>query len=181
MNISAKRKLVVVQLTGGNDYLNCVVPYNDPIYFDSRKNVGIAEDKVLPIDNGLGLNPGMGPIKDLYDQGKVAIVHGVGYPDPNRSHFRSMDIWHTAEPTTVGDSGWLGLAINDMYPNGDNVVAAVNFGAALPRALVAKGAPVASVSNLDNYGLMNYVSIENQRNDVLEVFKKMYSRNITIK
>ena len=102
MNISAKRKLVVVQLTGGNDYLNCVVPYNDPIYFDSRKNVGIAEDKVLPIDNGLGLNPGMGPIKDLYDQGKVAIVHGVGYPDPNRSHFRSMDIWHTAEPTTVG-------------------------------------------------------------------------------
>ena len=70
MNISAKRKLVVVQLTGGNDYLNCVVPYNDPIYFDSRKNVGIAEDKVLPIDNGLGLNPGMGPIKDLYDQGK---------------------------------------------------------------------------------------------------------------
>ena len=178
MNISAKRKLVVVQLTGGNDYLNCVVPYNDPIYFDSRKNVGIAEDKVLPIDNGLGLNPGMGPIKDLYDQGKVAIVHGVGYPDPNRSHFRSMDIWHTAEPTTVGDSGWLGLAINDMYPNGDNVVAAVNFGAALPRALVAKGAPVASVSNLDNYGLMNYVSIENQRNDVLEVFKKMYSNAI---
>ena len=178
MNISAKRKLVVVQLTGGNDYLNCVVPYNDPIYFDSRKNVGIAEDKVLPIDNGLGLNPGMGPIKDLYDQGKVAIVHGVGYPDPNRSHFRSMDIWHTAEPTTVGDSGWLGLAINDMYPNGDNVVAAVNFGAALPRALVAKGAPVASVSNLDNYGLMNYVSIENQRNDVREVFKKMYSNAI---
>jgi len=178
LNISAKRKLVVVQLTGGNDYLNCVVPYNDPIYFDSRKNVGIAEDKVLPIDNGLGLNPGMGPIKDLYDQGKVAIVHGVGYPDPNRSHFRSMDIWHTAEPTTVGDSGWLGLAINDMYPNGDNVVAAVNFGAALPRALVAKGAPVASVSNLDNYGLMNYVSIENQRNDVLEVFKKMYSNAI---
>ena len=175
MNISAKRKLVVVQLTGGNDYLNCVVPYNDPIYFDSRKNVGIAADKVLPIDNGLGLNPGMGAIKDLYDQGKVAIVHGVGYPDPNRSHFRSMDIWHTAEPAKLGDAGWLGLAINDMYPNGDNVVAAVNFGTALPRALVAKGAPVASVSNLDNYGLMNYVSIENQRNDVLEIFKKMYS------
>lgn len=175
MDISAQRKLVVVQLTGGNDYLNCVVPYNDPVYFDSRKNVGIAEDKVIPIDNGLGLNPGMGAIKDLYDQGKVAIVHGVGYPDPNRSHFRSMDIWHTAEPTKLGDSGWLGLAINEMYPHGDNVVGAVNFGAGLPRALVAKGAPVTSVSDLDNYGLMNYVPIENQRKDVLEVFKKMYS------
>jgi len=175
LNISAQRKLVVVQLTGGNDYLNCVVPYNDPVYFDSRKNVGIAEDKVIPIDNGLGLNPGMGAIKDLYDQGKVAIVHGVGYPDPNRSHFRSMDIWHTAEPTKLGDSGWLGLAINEMYPHADNVVGAVNFGAGLPRALVAKGAPVTSVYDLDNYGLMNYVPIENQRKDVLEVFKKMYS------
>ena len=139
-----KRKLVVVQLSGGNDYLNCVVPYNDSRYIDSRPNVRITEDRVIPLDNGYGLNPAMQPIKELYEQGKVGIIHGVGYPVPNRSHFRSMDIWHTAEPTKVGDEGWLGNAVRQMHPDGENVVAAVNFSAGLPRALVAKGAPVAS-------------------------------------
>ena len=97
------RKLVVVQLSGGNDYLNCIVPYSDPNYIDQRPNVRIAEDEVIPLDHGYGLNPAMGPVKDLYEAGKVAIIHGVGYPVPNRSHFRSMDIWHTAESATVGD------------------------------------------------------------------------------
>ena len=174
----ADRKLVVVQLSGGNDYLNCVVPYGDPRYIDSRPNVRVTEDTVIPLDRGYGLNPGMQPIKDLYEQGKVAIVHGVGYPTPNRSHFRSMDIWHTAEPVQVGDEGWLGNAIRQMHPKGDNVVAAVNFGAGLPRALVAKGAPVASVTDLDTYGLMNHMDVEDQRSEALEVFKHMYTQAI---
>ena len=169
------RSIVVVQLSGGNDYLNCVVPYEDPRYFDSRPNVRIAEDQVIPLDDGHALNPGMQPIKDLYDQGKVAIVHGVGYPSPNRSHFRSMDIWHTAEPTRVGDEGWLGNAIRQMEPNGDNVVAAVNFGAGLPRALVAKDAPVASVTDLESYGMMDYLDIGDQRDEALETFRRMYT------
>ena len=178
MSNSKNRKLVVVQLSGGNDYLNCVIPYNDPRYVDSRPNVRITEDKVLPLDNGYGLNPGMKPIKELYERGKVAIIHGVGYPEPNRSHFRSMDIWHTAEPTKLGAEGWLGNAINQMYPDGDNVVAAVNFGAGLPRALVSKGAPVASVTDLENYGLMNHMELEDQRSAALEAFKNMYSQAI---
>lgn len=170
------RKLVVVQLSGGNDYLNCIVPYSDPNYIDNRPNVRLAEDDVIPLDHGYGLNPAMGPIKDLYDQGRVAIIHGVGYPVPNRSHFRSMDIWHTAEPTVVGEQGWLGQAINDISPGGENVVVAVNFGAALPRALVAPGAPVASVSNLETYGLLNHLDADDQRTRALEAFRKMYSR-----
>ena len=178
MNASRNRKLVVAQLTGGNDYLNCVIPYNDPLYVDNRPNVRITEDRVIPIENGYGFNPGMKPIKELYDQGKVAVIHGVGYPEPNRSHFRSMDIWHTAEPTKLGAEGWLGNAINQMYPDGNNVVAAVNFGAGLPRALVAKGAPVASVTDLENYGLMNHISLEGQRNVALEAFKNMYTQAI---
>jgi uncharacterized protein (DUF1501 family) len=97
MSSGKDRKLVVVQMSGGNDYLNCVVPYDDPRYVDSRPNVRITEDRVLPLDRKYGMNPGMQPIKELYDQGKVAVIHGVGYPQPNRSHFRSMDIWHTAE------------------------------------------------------------------------------------
>ena len=142
MGEAKNRKLVVVQLSGGNDYLNCVVPYTNPEYIDNRPNVRIEQDDVILLDDQYGFNPAMGPIKDLYDDGKVAIIHGVGYPVPNRSHFRSMDIWHTAEPTKVGDEGWLGQAVREMHPDGDNVVAAVNFGAALPRALVAKNAPL---------------------------------------
>ena len=128
MSSTKERKLVVVQLSGGNDYLNCVVPYDDPRYVDNRRNVRITEDRVLPMDGKYGFNPGMQPIKELYDQGKVAVVHGVGYPEPNRSHFRSMDIWHTAEPRHIAPEGWLGNSVRQMHPEGDNVVAAVNFG-----------------------------------------------------
>ena len=169
------RKLVVVQLSGGNDYLNCVVPYTDPNYIDNRPNVRIAQEDVIPLDDQYGFNPSMGPVKDLYDQGKVAIIHGVGYPVPNRSHFRSMDIWHTAEPTKVGDEGWLGQAVREMHPDADNVVAAVNFGAALPRILVAKNAPVASVSDLSSYGLLNHLDAEDQRTEALEAFRSLYT------
>lgn len=176
MGDAKNRKLVVVQLSGGNDYLNCVVPYTNPRYIDNRPNVRLSEDQIIPLDNGYGLNPAMQPIKDLYDEGKVAILHGVGYPQPNRSHFRSMDIWHTAEPSKVGDKGWLGQAIREMTPDGDNVVIAVNFAAALPRALVTLGAPVASVTDLDSYGLLNHIDAAPQRSQALEAFRDMYSR-----
>ena len=107
MSDSKNRKIVVAQLSGGNDYLNCVVPYTNPLYYDNRPLVNIPEDRVIPLDDNYGLNPSMQPIKELYDQGKVAVIHGTGYPVPNRSHFRSMDIWHTAEPTTVSSRGGL--------------------------------------------------------------------------
>ena len=174
----SKKKLVVVQLSGGNDYLNCIVPYNDPNYVDNRPNVRITEDRVIPLGKGLGMNPAMQSIKELYDQGKVAIIHGVGYPVPSRSHFRSMDIWHTAEPTKVGQEGWLGNVINQMYPNHDNVVAAVNFGSGLPRALVAQGAPVASVTDLETYGLMSHMGESGQRYEALQAFKNIYTQAI---
>ena len=178
MSSTKERKLVVVQMSGGNDYLNCIVPYDDPLYADNRPNVRIAEDRVLPMDGKYGFNPGMQPIKDLYDQGKVAVVHGVGYPEPNRSHFRSMDIWHTAEPRHVAPEGWLGNSVRQMHPEGDNVVAAVNFGGGLPRALIAKGAPVASVTDLETYGLMGHLSAETERSEVLEMFKWIYSMGL---
>ncbi len=176
--MSKNRKLVVVQLSGGNDYLNCIVPYNDPRYIDNRPNIRITEERAVPLDDDYGLNPGMRPVKDLWDDGKVAIVHGVGYPNPNRSHFRSMDIWHTAEPTKVGDQGWLGQALREMDPSGENVVGAVNFGAGLPRALVSPGVPVASVTDLENYGLLTDIDGGDQRAEALELFANMYSQAI---
>ena len=93
--------LVVVQLTGGSDYMNMVVPYADSLYYENRPTVGVPAEDVLIINDRFGFNPTLGAVKELYDQGQVAVINGVGYPNPNRSHFRAMDIWHTCEPETV--------------------------------------------------------------------------------
>jgi len=94
--------LVVLQMTGAYDALNTFVPYSDPHYVDYRANLQIGPDQVLAVDDKVGFHPGMDQIKDMYDQGKVAVLQGIGYPNPNRSHFRSLDIWHTAEPEKNG-------------------------------------------------------------------------------
>jgi uncharacterized protein (DUF1501 family) len=170
--------LVVLQLTGANDYLNTVIPYNNPLYRDNRPNVGIPEDKVLPIDEGLGFHPNMGPIKKIWDEGKMAIIHGIGYENSPRSHFRSMDIWHTCEPDTVGTEGWVGKVIRDLDPQGENPLTGVNFGQGLPRAMVVRGVPVTSVSNLESYGVLTGVPTltqEQERSKVLERFARMYA------
>jgi uncharacterized protein (DUF1501 family) len=169
--------LVVIQLTGGNDYLNTLIPYSDPLYYDNRPNVGIPQDQVLPLDERFGFNPALSPIKDLYGQGRVAIINGVGYPNPNRSHFRSMDIWHTCEPDKVGTEGWLGRVIRDLDPRGENVLTGVNFGRGLPRAMALAGVPVASVAVLESYGVLTGITGE-ERNEALEVFARMYSPTI---
>ena len=93
----------------------------------------------------------------------------------SRSHFRSMDIWHTCEPEKIADEGWLGRAIRDIDPNKDNVLTGVNFGRGVPRALVAPGVPVASVGNLETYGVLTTIEQENQRDEAIELFSRMYS------
>ncbi len=168
------RSLVVIQLSGGNDALNTVVPYNDGLYYDNRPGVALDPESVLVLNGELGLNPAMAPIKRLWDMGKVAIVNGIGYPDPNRSHFRSMDIWHTAEPARIGTEGWLGRAIRQLDPKQESVLTGVNFGRGLPRALSAEGVSVASVGNLDTYGLFPDVRDERMKAYALEAFARMY-------
>ena len=167
--------LVVIQLTGGNDYLNTVIPYGDPLYYENRANVAVPHDQVLPIDDNFGFNPALAPIKDLYDQGRVALINGVGYPTPNRSHFRSMDIWHTCEPGKIGTEGWLGRVIRDLDPKSENVLTGVNFGRGLPRALALTGVPVASVAVLETYGVLTGITGEPDRSEALEVFARMYA------
>ena len=167
--------LVVLQLTGGNDYLNTVIPYANPLYRDNRPAVGVAEDRVLRLDGQVGLHPEMGPIKRLYDQDDMAIIHGIGYPDSPRSHFRSMDIWHTCEPDKLGTEGWLGRASREIDPNKDNVLTTVSFGPSLFRALTLPGVPVACVDDLDNYGLLTGISEERKRANILDRFARMYS------
>ena len=169
-----EKSLIVIQLSGGNDYLNTVIPYSEGKYYDYRSTVNIPQNKVIPIDDHYGFNPSMGPVKSLWDEGKVAIINGIGYQNPNRSHFRSMDIWHTAEPDSIGKEGWLGRAIRDIDPQGENVLTGINFGRGLPRAMACPGVSVASVGDLDTYGLFPDVKDEELRMFTLEAFSKMY-------
>ena len=120
----------------------------------------------------------MGPVKEFYDQGKMAVIHGIGYENSSRSHFRSMDIWHTCEPDNVGTEGWVGKVIRDLDPKGENVLKGINFGQGLPRAMALRGVPVTSVSNVETYGLLPEVqgiTGEQERAQVLERFARMYS------
>ena len=167
--------VVVVELNGGNDYLNTVVPYTDPNYHDNRVKLRLGENEVHKIDDRLGFHPAMGPLKDVYDRGDMAIVHGVGYENPSRSHFRSMDIWHTCEPVKVGDEGWIGRASRQIDPKGENPIGTVNIGHGLPRALVAPGVSVASVADLSSYGLFTGVERESERERMLARFAAMYA------
>ena len=167
--------IVVLQLTGGNDYFNTVIPYNDPLYIDNRPYVKYPLDEIIKIDDDLGFMPTMGPIKELYDQGKVAVIHGIGYPDSPRSHFRSMDIWHTCEPDKVGVEGWAGRMARELDPHNENVLTAINFGHGLPRALVVPGVAVAAIADLSTYGVLTGITDQSQRAKALDLFARMYS------
>ena len=167
--------LVVLQLSGGNDFMNTVVPYTNGDYHDARQLVRVEEEEALPIDDTLGFHPSAAPLKELYDQGKVAVVQGVGYPNSSRSHFRAMDIMHTCEPVALGTEGWVGRAIRELDPKKENVLTGVNLGRGLPRAMSVPGVPVTSVGDLDSYGLLTGISEDRQREEALDTFKSMYS------
>ena len=107
---TAGRKLVVIELQGGNDGLNTVIPYADDVYYRERPTLGIPKADVIKLDDHLGLHPGMKTWKPLWDAGQLAVVENCGYPNPNRSHFESMDIWHAGQPDVRVTSGWLGRA-----------------------------------------------------------------------
>ena len=110
------RILVVIQLSGGNDGLNTVVPYGMGEYYNARPRIAIKQDEALRTSvNGIGLHPEMGGIKAMLDAGQATILQGVGYPNPNRSHFSSMDIWHTADPSGAAGRGlgWIGRAMDE--------------------------------------------------------------------
>jgi uncharacterized protein (DUF1501 family) len=168
------KNLVVIQLSGGNDYLNTIVPYESGLYYDYRPNMGLKDDSIIPIDNKIAFNSNMDIFKNSFDANNLAVMMGIGYPDPNRSHFRSMDIWHTAEPYESSSVGWLGKTIKNLDPNGSNPITAVNFGKGLPRALACPGVSVASVGALESYGLYTGVSGSKNRDILLDTIDRIY-------
>ena len=170
--------LVILQLTGANDYLNTIVPYTNSLYWDNRPKVNIPQDLVLPIDDELAFRSEVEQFKDIYDKGNMAIINGVGFQNSPRSHFRAMDIWHTCEPESIGIDGWVAKIIRDLDPNGENVLKGVNFGQGLPRAMAMRGVPVTSVNNLATYGVFSSVrslASEDERTQLLDSFARMYA------
>ncbi len=175
---NSDKTLVVVQLTGGNDFMNTIVPYTNSHYYDARKKIVLGQDDFLPINDTLAINKNAAPFKRLYDEGKMAIIQGIGYPNSNRSHFRGMDIWHTCEPDRVGSEGWLGLAVRELDPKGENVLTGVNIGQGLPRAMAVAGVPVTSISDLEGYGVMNRIEQDQLREKALQAFKDIYGQAV---
>jgi uncharacterized protein (DUF1501 family) len=140
--------LVMVTLYGGNDGLNTLVPYEAGQYLGGRSAIGYKPEEVIPLGDGLGLQPDLKGLKRLWDEKRLAVVRGVGYPNPNRSHFRSMDIWQTASPENGVVTGWLGRWLD---ATGDDPLRAVAVGTAVPRLLggertAGSSVPVGSLS-----------------------------------
>ncbi|MGD0463602.1 MAG: DUF1501 domain-containing protein [Tepidisphaeraceae bacterium] len=143
--------LVVVQLSGGNDGLSTVIPYGDDVYYRARGNISHPASQVLKIDNYVGLHPNLTALKSLYDNGDLAIVQGVGYPNPNRSHFRAMDIWQSAQPERQQpNSGWLGRYFDNTCPGCDPRVG-VAMGETLPLAMQGDKVLPLSFERPDSY------------------------------
>ncbi|GAA0454982.1 hypothetical protein Aca07nite_68610 [Actinoplanes capillaceus] len=138
----ASKTLVLVTLYGGNDGLNTVIPYADPAYHAARPGMNYDPGAILRLDEEFGFNPGLTGLHRLYQEQRLAVVHGVGYPRPNRSHFQSMDIWQTAQPDRPGTTGWLGRWLDSV---GSDPRLAVSFEPALPPLLAGATSAGATV------------------------------------
>lgn len=147
----SRRILVVLQLAGGNDGINTVIPYGDPLYTQVRPTLAIPRDQVLPLNESVGLSPYLRQLKARYDAGHVAVVQGVGYPNPNRSHFRAMDIWETAAPDRVEPTGWLGRYLQACACGTEKHLEAVELGPTVQRAFWTELTLVPAISNLAAY------------------------------
>jgi uncharacterized protein (DUF1501 family) len=143
---TATRTLVVVNLQGGNDGLNTLVPFGDPNYYRVRPTINVSPSDVLRIDSNIGFNPTLAGLKALYDHQRVAILQGVHYPNPNLSHFRSTEIWQTAAPEHIIDTGWAGRYLDDARLPKNNLFKGLAIGPILPKMLVANNSDVPTVA-----------------------------------
>jgi uncharacterized protein (DUF1501 family) len=144
--------LVLVQLAGGNDGLNTIIPIGDSTYHSVRKEIGFTDDKILPLEGGFGLAPQLAGLKGLWDDGHLAVVRGVGYPDQNYSHFKSMAIWQAGDPELKLQDGWLGRTLDNMESQQHDPFFGFNIGPSTPPELRAEKIAIPSVQNPAEYG-----------------------------
>lgn len=168
--------LVALQLTGGNDGLNTLIPFADPGYYQFRSSLAIPTSDILPLTDSVGLHPRLTGLKGLYDQGMVAIVQGVGYPNPNRSHFRSMDIWHTARPDIMERSGWLGRYLDACQCGQNQLLPAVSVGDQLNSMFYADTTLVPAVASIGAFSLQTDSGDRNSRQLQIQTLRNIYNQ-----
>lgn len=168
------RILVIVELNGGNDGLNTVVPFTQSAYYTARPRIAYREDQVLQFAEDLGFHPALGGFKSLYDAGKLAVVQGVGYPNSDRSHFRSTEIWQTSRPETVAPTGWIGRYLDSQATAADSTLEAVNIGFQVPATLVGQTPLTASVASVDAYEFQANPRYPQDEQNARAVFSGIY-------
>ena len=151
------RLLVLIKIAGGNDGLNTLIPYGDSSYYKARPGIGIPKNQVLRINDYIGLHPRLAGLKELYDEGNLAIVQGVGYPQTDRSHFRSMDIWQSAQPQNQAPrDGWLGRALEWQFDHQPERAEGLTLGMdKLPLAFVSGRVSVPTLRRLEDFQLVD--------------------------
>jgi uncharacterized protein (DUF1501 family) len=164
-----ERRLVLCTLYGGNDGLNMVVPYEDPAYYSVRSNIALAADTLLPLSDGIGLNPAVPGMKSLWDAGQLAIVRGVGYPDPSLSHFQSMAIWQTASLSSDVSTGWLGRWLDKT---GGNALRACSVGPTVLPAMAGEQSQAAAVQDSTS----GSDQLPDASHDLLAVYRELQGR-----
>lgn len=152
--VANARTLIVVQMAGGNDGLNTVIPYTDGRYHDLRPVIGVPDSQLLPISDRIALHGELAGLKALYDQGKVAVMQTVGYDNPSLSHFQAMDIWETADPELHRRDGWLSTLVEGKVDAKGHPIGSLSLGPTLAPALCCPPTPPPTVNNLGGYKLL---------------------------
>ena len=173
--LNGKQTLVVVQLSGGNDGLNTVVPYADPSYYALRPTLAIPREQVVALDGNVGLHPSLAPLKPFYDNGRMSVVQGVGYPNPNRSHFRSMEIWHTATPERFEETGWLGRYLDACGCTHDRPLDAISVGDQLNRSFWTDMALVPAIGSVGTFQFQTDPRAPNDRGNQVKALQNIYA------
>ena len=183
---SARRVLIIVQLKGGNDGLNTIVPHTNDSYYDLRGDLALAPDQLIPLNDELGFHPNLSAIAPLWDSGNLAIVQGTGYPYPSYSHFVAMDYWERSRTPDgekiliKGSGGWLGKYLEQLDSATIGAVPAMNIGSKLAPELASRKVSISTVRSLNNYQLQTdrqYRAISDPRLDALHASYKTPNGN----
>jgi uncharacterized protein (DUF1501 family) len=176
----ATRRLVLVQLLGGNDGLNTLIPIKDPAYARNRYSIRYTSTNTLPIGDGtVALHPAMTALRDLFNTGRVAVLQGVGYPNPNRSHFESQDIWETADIDPFDyDSriGWAGKLLDQIHDMRGGLTQGVSISDQLPLTLISEKSVGQTIDDADKYQIQ--IPLSSEKNNVMLAYRNMYMNEI---
>jgi uncharacterized protein (DUF1501 family) len=173
---TSPKTLVIVQLAGGNDGLNTLVPYRDPAYAKLRPSLMVPAGQVVPLNDDFGLHPKLGALKTLWDSKQLAVVHGVGYPGPNFSHFQSMLIWQSAGPRAAAGEGWLGSYLARLESEEHDPLHGFNVDRFVAPELYSSQAPIVSAVDAAAYGFQKLAPDEAEARRRQTALLKLYDQ-----